>query len=209
MPTGYTSGVLDGKINSFPEFAKICMRAFGATIHMRDEDLDKEYTPRTPSDYYVKRIEELNERLKDAQELSDKDLIAKKRKELEKSKEYHLNAIKEAKANAEKLNVILKDVRKWDPPTSEHTEFKTFMEKQILSTLDFDCKTDYHEKELNTIDHVSKNLDAKLIRRETMEEVEKDLERCVNEHKKDVQRCEDSNKWVTELMESLSTVTKE
>ena len=39
MPTGYTAGILEGKIKTFPEFAKICMRAFGAAIHMRDNGL--------------------------------------------------------------------------------------------------------------------------------------------------------------------------
>ncbi len=57
MPTGYTAGILDGKITTFQQFAKQCMRAFGATIHMRDDDMDAEITPRTPSDYYSKEIE--------------------------------------------------------------------------------------------------------------------------------------------------------
>lgn len=41
MPTGYTAGILDNKITTFSEFALLCSRAFGATIHMREDDLDK------------------------------------------------------------------------------------------------------------------------------------------------------------------------
>lgn len=52
MPTGYTAGILDGEINTFEEFAKTCMRAFGATIHMRDEPLSKTYEPEKTSDYH-------------------------------------------------------------------------------------------------------------------------------------------------------------
>ena len=57
MPTGYTEGIIDGKTETFQDFAKQCMRAFGATIHMRDEDMEAEITPRTPSDYSSKEIE--------------------------------------------------------------------------------------------------------------------------------------------------------
>ena len=64
MPTGYTAGIIDGKTETFQEFAKQCMRAFGATIHMRDENMDKEYEPRTPSDYHTKALEEAKEKLK-------------------------------------------------------------------------------------------------------------------------------------------------
>ena len=43
MPTGYTAGIIDGKTETFQDFAKQCMRAFGVTIHMRDENMDKGY----------------------------------------------------------------------------------------------------------------------------------------------------------------------
>ena len=45
MPTGYTAGIIDGKTETFQEFAKQCMRNFGACIHMRDENMGKEYEP--------------------------------------------------------------------------------------------------------------------------------------------------------------------
>ena len=90
MPTGYTAGILDGKITTFPQFAKQCMRAFGATIHMRDDDMDAEITPRTPSDYYSKEIEKAKQLLKDAETFSDEVIVKNRKEELEKSKEYHL-----------------------------------------------------------------------------------------------------------------------
>ena len=30
MPTGYTAGIIDGKTETFQDFEKQCMRAFGA-----------------------------------------------------------------------------------------------------------------------------------------------------------------------------------
>jgi len=46
MPTGYTQGILDGTTKDFKEFAKHCMKAFGACVHMRDDDMKKEYEER-------------------------------------------------------------------------------------------------------------------------------------------------------------------
>ena len=53
MPTGYTNGILNGEIKTFDEFAKQCIRAFGAAIHMRDDDFNKEYEKRKPDNYYI------------------------------------------------------------------------------------------------------------------------------------------------------------
>lgn len=93
MPTGYTAGILDGTINDFPQFAKLWMRAFGATVMMRDEPLDKEWEPRTPSDYHLKAIEKANAELDKAKSYSDEDILAMVRADLLKSKEYHEKGI--------------------------------------------------------------------------------------------------------------------
>lgn len=46
MPTGYTAGIIDGKIKDFKEFAKLCSRAF--IVHLRDEPINSEYKKREP-----------------------------------------------------------------------------------------------------------------------------------------------------------------
>lgn len=79
MPTGYTEGIMNGKITTFPQFAKLCMRAFGATIHLRDESLDSEYEPRVPSDYHSKEIERAKKNIIDAKKLSDEEIIDSKK----------------------------------------------------------------------------------------------------------------------------------
>lgn len=56
MATGFTSGIIDGSITNFKQFATQCIRAFGATLHMRDESLDVEYTPQKVSDYYPNHV---------------------------------------------------------------------------------------------------------------------------------------------------------
>ncbi len=203
MPTGYTAGILDGKITTFPQFAKQCMRAFGATIHMRDDDMDAEITPRTPSDYHIKEIERANQLLKDAEILSDKVIVENRKKELEKDKEYHLKAIAKKKIDAKKMNNILKDVKKWQPPTSDHIGIKDFMIDQIEKTIDFDCKIDYHDKALIKIKTEQLNINASEIRKQIIEQAKENLVYHNAENLKQVQVCEQSNKWVTDLLGSL------
>lgn len=203
MPTGYTAGILDGKINSFPQFAKQCMRAFGATIHMRDDDMDMEYQERTPSDSHTKALVTAKQSLYDAKHLPDEVIVANKKKELEESKQYHLKNIEEAKVNFKKMNEILKEINEWQPPTSEHTGIKDFMADQITQTINFDCKTKYHDEALDNIELELLSLNAKQVREEMIAKSNKDIEYHTKEYNKDVARCDNSNKWVKDFVNSL------
>lgn len=204
MPTGYTAGILDGKITTFPQFAKLCMRAFGATIHMRDEDMDAKITPRVPSDYYLDEIEQAKQLLKDAYNLSDEDIIKRKEEELEESKEYHLKAIEKAIIDLKNMNNILKDVKKWQPPTSEHTGIKDFMISQIEETIEWDCKTKYHSEALEKIELELSTIDASEIRKAMIKQAEKDFDYSTKNYNEELERCNGSNKWVADFLESLS-----
>jgi len=203
MPTGYTAGILDGKITSFPQFAKQCMRAFGGTIHMRDDDMDAEYKERTPSDYHTKEIAKAKQSLNDAEVLSDEVIIANRKNELEKRKQYHIKSIEKAKINKKNMDAILKDVNAWQPPTSEHTGIKDFMVDQIIQTIDYDCKTKYHDEGLAKVESELLTINAKSIRDEMIATAKKNLEYHTKEYNGDVERCEKSNQWVSDFINSL------
>lgn len=204
MPTGYTAGILDGTVTTFPQFAKLCMRSFGATIHLRDESLDTEYEPRVPSDYHSKAIEKAKQSIIDAEKLSDEEIVQTKKNQLEDSRNYHLEEIEKAKKAMIQMNKILSDVHKWQPPTPDHTWIKDFMIEQIEKTIDFDCKTDYHDKGLIQIETELLTINASEIRNQMIKQANKDLAYHNAEYLKEVQRCEQSNKWASDLMESLS-----
>ena len=203
MPTGYTAGLLDGTINTFPDFAKLCMRNFGATIHMRDENMDTEYEPRTPSDYHSNALSEARRELENAESVSDEELIKARKKELLKSKKYHLAQIEENDANKIKLEGLIKDIEAWAPPTEEHNGIKQFMIQQIESTLDYDCSTDYHKKELQYIKQKLDNVNANVIRADIVETANKDIAYHLKEYKEELKRCAGANQWVEDLMNSL------
>lgn len=204
MPTGYTAGILDGTITTFPQFAKLCMRAFGATIHLRDESLDTEYEPRVPSDYHSKEIERLKQSIIDYQNLSDAEITEAKNNKLEDSKQYHLEAIEKAKKAKLDINKILSKVHKWQPPTQDHVGIKEFMIDQLEKTIAFDCKTDYEDKQLIEIENELLNIKPSEIRKQIIEQAAKDLVYHNTENLKEIQRCEQSNKWVTDFLRSIS-----
>lgn len=81
MPTAYTSFVADNENFTFPEFAMLCAREFGALASMRDEPLDAPVPERfEPDDFYRKQYE--------AAKAEYDDFIANPPTEEELSKEY-------------------------------------------------------------------------------------------------------------------------
>ncbi len=203
MPTGYTAGIISGETKTFQDFAKQCMRAFGATIHMRDESMDKKYEPRTPSDYHTKEIEKLKKRLEIANTYSDENLIDLKKTELEKELEYHNNRITEIKESKLKLETFLESSVEYNAPTPEHEGIKIFMIDQIKKTIDFDCSTEYHDKKVSEISTQLQNLNANIIRFEMLKTIQEDIDYHVKEHNAEVKRCAESNQWVEAFLSSL------
>jgi phenylalanyl-tRNA synthetase alpha subunit len=206
MPTGYTAGIIDGKTETFQDFAKQCMRNFGACIHMRDENMDKEYEPRTPSDYHTKALEKAKEKLKQAETLTDAELIEMRTKELEESKMYHLESIAKTKIARAKLEEFLAKAIEFKAPTPEHEGLRKFMIEQLQSTIDFDGKTDYHDKALPQVEMELKNIDANQIRFSMIADANKDITYHLKNHKEELKRCADSNAWVETLLGSLACV---
>lgn len=205
MPTGYTAGILDGEIKDFKQFAKLCIRNFGATIHMRDEPMDMEYVPRTPSDYHTKAIAEANKLLSDSQQLPDEEVIGLRKEQLLKDKKYYLEAIEKAKKNTEKLNVFLKEATEYTPPTDQHNSVKDFMINQINLTIDGDCNTSYYAEKLLDIENELSTLNPQTVRLSMLEKAVKDLRYHENEYAQELKRSNESNEWVRRFMESIDS----
>lgn len=203
MPTGYTAGILNGEITTFPQFAKQCMRNFGAMIHLRDEPLNKEYEPRIPSDYYNNNINLAKANLEKYNILSDCEIIEMVKLELEESKTYHLTAIETNKHNLKILEDMLKEVNLFVPPTETHVNFKTFMASQLTCTIDFDCNGRYHIDELISIERKLSNLDAKNLRIELIEKTNNELIYVQKNYAEELKRCEDSNEWALQILGCL------
>ncbi len=202
MPTGYTAGILDGKITTFPQFAKQCMRNFGAVMHMRDDDFYAEYTPRIPGDYHSKAIETYKIELQKAQLMTDEEIINTEKQRLSKDRIYHSSKISEIKEQREKLIFFLNKAREFTPPTPEHEGIKRFMIDQLESTIDMDGNDKYHIKSLNQINTIKIN--ASKIREDIIESAKASLIYHTEQNNSEIIRCNDSNKWVTDFITHLS-----
>ncbi len=204
MSTGYTSGILNGTINTFEEFATVCTRGFGATIHMIDESLESPYKPRTPSEYYTKSIQEKREKIEKYNTLSDEDLLAEMQKGLKEDLEYCKKRLEELTKNLEKLNSILESAKSWVPPTEEYELFRVFMIDQLVGTIEQDGDPSYYVEKIMKIEkELEKKKNIRAERESAIKKIEKEIFYYEIEHQKELERCKKSNKWMESLLESI------
>ena len=204
MPTGYTAGILDGKINTFEEFATVCTRAFGATIHMRDNPMDSPYEPRTPSDYYTNSIQSKRERLEEIESMSDEKIVEDFNTQLEADLKYHQTKMEEDKRNLEKLNSMIESAKSWVPPTEDHQPFRNFMIEQIETTIKVDGDPSYHVNKIVEIKkQIEEGINPNEYREETIQEIKRQISYHETEHQKELVRCKDSNEWMEKFFESI------
>jgi DNA repair photolyase len=204
MPTGYTAGIIDGNITTFEQFAKQCMRAFGATIHMRDDSLEKEYEPRVPSSYYTGAFDTSLKNLKRLQSMSVEEFTKHYRGLILNEISSLEERIEETKLQKERLESMLKDVKKWMPPTQDHFEFKNFMAKQLEDTIRIDGDCSYLERSLKRAKEELKNFSAEKLMKKEIEREEENVKTYRASHREEVNRCAEASKWVSDLLDSLT-----
>lgn len=205
MPTGYTSYIKDGEITSGKEFLKLCTRAFGIAVDLKDESLVVP-TPNhfEPHPYYEKAY---------------KDSLVSREKAysmtLEEVKEDIISKYNDNKGRAEKILEKYKDedkkylkvreeVEKWIPPTSEHENLKKFCLEQIDMSLNTSLYEWYEKdinKELDTSDDtVKKYID---ILRDNADEK---LKRAYKNWQEELRRVEEKNLWMKQFLDSLENI---
>lgn len=205
MPTGYTAYIKDGKITSGKEFLKLCTRAFGIVVDLKDESLDVP-TPNhfEPHPYYEKAY---------------KDSLVSREKAysmtLEEVKEDIISKYNDNKGRAEKILEKYKDedkkylkvreeVEKWIPPTSEHENLKKFCLEQIDMSLNTSLYEWYEKdinKELDTSDDtIKKYID---ILRDNADEK---LKRAYKNWQEELRRVEEKNLWMKQFLDSLENI---
>ena len=203
MPTGYTAPILEGKITNFKDYAKLCMRAFGATIHMRDESLETEYVKRTPDNYHTNSLKKYQERFDELTNMSDEELFNEKTSEIKKNIEYRKQKFIEENDNRLKLLSILEDVDKWKPPTEEHQGIKKFMREQITETLKYDAEPKYHELQIKEYEEKLGNINVSEIREEYFKDIKQKIKYQTEQIYEEIKRVDSSNKWVETFLNSL------
>jgi hypothetical protein len=203
MPTGYTAGIIDGDITTFKQFATLCMRNFGATVHMRDDDMDAEYKPRVPSTYHAEAIEEAKLKLWDMENLTDEELIEQEIKSLNESKQYAVESIKKSKETRAKLEAMLEEVMKFKPPTPDHVGAWEFMIQQIKDTIQWDCDTKYSEESIVRAEVALESIDPDEIRGSVKANALEDIARHEKGLAEEIKRCNEANEWVKQFLKAI------
>ena len=197
MPTGYTYNIKDGI--SFKEYAMNCAKAFGACITMGDEQLNKEIPDEfKPSSYHKDRIDEIQKEINELTKLTEKQIKEICLNEYEEEKRRKDNRIKENSNLLNKYENMLKQAKKYNPPSKDHIEFKKFMISQIEESIKFDCDIDYYENQKIILK------DYKIYKQDILEDLHRDMLYHVEKYKKEVKIVEGRNKWLKQLRESLN-----
>jgi len=204
MPTGYTAGIIDGEITTFEQFATQCSRAFGATIHMRDNPLDSPYEPRTPSEYYVNSLQSQREKLEETKTMTDEAIVRDFENLLNDSLKYHERELEKTKVNLGRLNSIMESAKSWVPPTEDHEGVRDYMIDQLEITIKADGDPSYHvNKIVQAKKELEEGIDPKVYREEKIKEIEDRISYYEGEVQKELERCKQSNDWMDKFLESI------
>lgn len=206
MPTGFTAPIYDGEDITFEQFANSCLRNFGIYLRFEGQypNLSRYEIPDKicPSDYYKKRYEE-------AKAEYEKHLATPKTKE-ELEAEYIVyvkgvikdneDIAKENEALKNRYNAMLSKVRSWIPPSEDYNGIKSFMESQLIESLDVDCSNVYMENIIPKDEWIQKQAN----RTDLIESMKYNLEH----YNKAVAAAEKDTQWLKIFSESIKKVTE-
>lgn len=199
MPTGYTANI-ENDI-TFEDYVLGCARAFGATMHQRDDNMkDKPKLRNIESSYHVDALSEAKKTVAELEAMvgvNDRTKYGKKVIEEETASEQKYFNEKVSLRN--KYEAMLQKAYNWFPPTPDHENLKTFMIEQITQSIDFDCNTKY------TMDRLTELSKANPLDKykDDLRRAYKNVEYHETELMKERQRNVDANKWISALYDSL------
>lgn len=204
MPTGYTSIIQESEeTNSdklFRQFALQCARAFGALVSMRDDKWDAEIPDEiVAGDYYKNGIAQHKKELAVARKRSMKEWDMLAETSFFDKNDYYNKKINESLDLRAKYQTVLDKVYAFEPPTPEHVHYKEFMIEQIKGSIDFDCNTDYYNREFHNLTRTP----AKEFKQKTIKNLEDSLKYDQEHYKKELEGCKKQTAWIKALKKSL------
>lgn len=203
MPTGYTSYIEDGEITTGKDFLKLCTRAFGVAVDLKDEPLSVP-TPEfiEPDRYYEDKYNEALEKLKSFVNMSKEDIKKEMKEKHDKDIEYYKRYLDKANSRNEKYGKVRKEVENWNPPTPEHVGLKKFALEQIDMCMESQTTIDSYAH------RIKKEFD------DSDEAVEKYIKTTTDNHRGNVdwrleewinalKSVKEKNEWMRQFLNSL------
>jgi hypothetical protein len=194
MPSGITAPIAEGKDITAAEFLIRCAKQFGGLMHMQDEPLSAPIVPREANlDHYDKSIARLEKDLAKYQAMSLEEAEAAVEEDYQEDLARHNQITADKNATRARYEAVLAKVRTWVPPTPEHDNLKEFAVKQLVESIDWDCKVYEGPTKLSAQEYLTGRIEG--------------LQGSLNFYKKqradEIKRVEEANKWVTTLVESV------
>lgn len=206
MPTGYTAYIEDGSITTGKEFLKLCSRAFGVAIDIKDEPLSVP-TPVyvEPSSYYKNRYTKAVAALNTALSMTSEEA----RKEMRRSHEENVTCAKAYLAKLEEKNriyaLVREQVESWIPPTKDHIGIKEFALNQIDMCIDSCEYLDEIRKKVGSVLDDSDAAVAEYIK-QNIKFCEEDVERARKAWEAELHRTESRNEFMRQFIDSLKNM---
>lgn len=209
MSTGYTSYIYDGKITNGANFLKLCTRAFGIAVDIKDENLSV-VTPNhfEPDPFYEemykKAVSKRNKYKRMTIDEARQEFVEKEIKSLNSSKEYLSKMIEEN----DRYRSVRIEVKKWIPPTSKHEKLKEFALNQLnISMNSKDSLEFFRTGSDKKIDDSEENIINYLY--EMQETCEKEVIRSYKKWQENIKETEEKNLWMKQFLDSLETISNE
>ena len=196
MPTGYTDKIKDGI--TFQQFAMNCARAFGACVMMRDDPSDKPIPDKfEPSEWHKKEISKACQELEKVSKMSVLDAEKMALIEFAGECKRQAEAISKDRKLMGQYKDMLRQVKQYQAPTPDHTEFKEFMVSQIEGSIKFDGVEDYY------IECPLKKLTGEEWLAKKKQEAQRDIDYHTKENNAEIDRANSRSEWVRALRDSL------
>lgn len=197
MPTGYTSDIYNNRNVTLKDYIMLCARNFGVLIHMKEDSLDAPIPDKIePSDYYLKRAHQLEEKHKFIKEnkKTDDELYAQYKAEFYDEVNKRAEREKETYELKDRYLKMIKEVEDWEVPSSDYDNLKKFALSQLRDSLDFDCKL-YEFKFPSFEEWKAEKFDT--------ERIQKQIDDAYEDYRKDVKDAERRTKYLNNLRASL------
>lgn len=203
MPTGYTAGIEDGTITTGKDFLKLCTRAFGIAIDLRDEPLSVSTPTKFVLDtYYKDRVDRARIELELAKNMSFEDAKAEMMKSHAENVAIYKSLAERDIENNKKYAKVKAEVKAWNPPTEEHYDIKRFALEQINMCI---AKQEWIDEYLQKANEKLDNSDE-AVEKYITEKIEccyENVKRAENNLKEELERVANKNTWMEQFLNSL------
>ena len=203
--TGYTAQIENGNITTGKDFLKLCTRAFGIAMAMREKPLSVP-TPSQfePDSYYKQKYDKAVEvRDKWRQMTFDEtkqEMIEKHNAKITQAKK----SLEKYKLEDEKYKKVRNEIVKWNPPTDEHKALKNYALEQIDLSMNTGLYK-YLEIDLNKKLDISDDAVWKYIN-DMNASCEKNVGEAYEQWQEDLKRTAEKNTWMRQFLESLDSM---